>query len=233
MVGFTLPSAGLWEVDGTETQLKNADAIDMQSEKIINLTDPANAQDAVTKNWCETIQTASVLTSLGTQTEILNMGSNKIVSVTDPTLNQDAATKKYVNDQVAITKGTYFWSCNGCDFKAFIPSTDSVNYNSTYGSISAFGNGIVLFAPVYLPHGAVVVSVDVNGNSQATAETWKLLKVSLNGATSTTMANANIGTADTTISSATIDNENNSYYIETSSIDIGDAIHNAIIEYTL
>jgi len=43
----TTPSR--WEVDGTETQLIVADEIDMQSKKIINVTDPAAAQDAATK----------------------------------------------------------------------------------------------------------------------------------------------------------------------------------------
>jgi len=43
-------NAGLWEVDGTETQLKTADEIDMRSKKIINLTDPTGNQEAATKN---------------------------------------------------------------------------------------------------------------------------------------------------------------------------------------
>lgn len=44
---------GLWEVDGTEHELITADEIDMQSKKIINVTDPASAQDAATKNYID------------------------------------------------------------------------------------------------------------------------------------------------------------------------------------
>ena len=48
-----LTNQTLWEVDGTEHQLKTADEIDMQSKKIINVTDPASAQDASTKNYTD------------------------------------------------------------------------------------------------------------------------------------------------------------------------------------
>ena len=49
--------AALWEIDGTETQLKTADEIDMQSKKIINVTDPTADQDAATKKFVDIIRT--------------------------------------------------------------------------------------------------------------------------------------------------------------------------------
>ena len=57
----------LWEVDGTETQLKTADEIDMQSKKILNVTDPTLDQDAATKKYVDDndfwARTGTVLTT--------------------------------------------------------------------------------------------------------------------------------------------------------------------------
>ena len=46
-------SSGLWEIDGTETQLITANEIDMQTKKIINVTDPISDQDAATKKYVD------------------------------------------------------------------------------------------------------------------------------------------------------------------------------------
>lgn len=86
-----------------DVSISPAADISWNSHKITSLADPAAAQDAATKNWCETSQTASALTSLGAQAENLNMNSHQIDNVTDPTAAQDAATKKYVDDNFGAT----------------------------------------------------------------------------------------------------------------------------------
>lgn len=91
----------LWEVDGTETQLVTADEIDMQSKKIINLTDPASAQDAATK--------ASVDANFNTTTGHDHDGS-------------DSKKVIYTNlDLTGITNGHYLYSNAG------VPAGASIN----------------------------------------------------------------------------------------------------------
>ena len=53
--------AGLWEVDGAETQLITADEIDMQTKKIINVVGPAANQDAATKKYVDDLTDPSLL----------------------------------------------------------------------------------------------------------------------------------------------------------------------------
>lgn len=72
-------NTGLWEVDGTETQLKLADAIDMQNYKIINLKDPDNAQDGATKNYVDT----NVYTDSDTNDYLVTEGYIKNWSIGD------------------------------------------------------------------------------------------------------------------------------------------------------
>ena len=94
-------SAGLWEVDGTETQLITADEIDMQTKKIINVVDPTANQEAATKKYVDDQN----LWVVGGQTQLktpypIDMQTQKIIRVVDPTLAQDAATKNYVDNNV-------------------------------------------------------------------------------------------------------------------------------------
>ena len=80
------------------------------------------------------------------------------------------------------------------------------------------------------PNGTIITSVIVHGNAGATEETWDLNRADFAGSKSE-MATANIGTADTSITNPTIDNENFQYYIRTSTLDTADSIFGAIITY--
>ena len=53
IVANTLKKTSMWETDGTETQLITADEIDMQSKKIINVTDCTANQDVSTKKYVD------------------------------------------------------------------------------------------------------------------------------------------------------------------------------------
>jgi hypothetical protein len=100
---------GLWEVDGSETQLIIADGIDMQTEGIINLKDPVANQDAATKKYVDDNNVdglwevdAEQLIMLSA--DQLGMQNQLIEDVLDPVKNQDAATKKYVDDNEVLLK---------------------------------------------------------------------------------------------------------------------------------
>jgi len=75
--------------------------LDMGSEKIVNVADGTNPQDAATKAQIDAIVTGTGFMAVdGTtpMTGVLNMNTHKISGVVDPTANQEAATKKYADD---------------------------------------------------------------------------------------------------------------------------------------
>jgi hypothetical protein len=98
---------GLWEVDGTETQLKTADEIDMQFKKLVNLAHPVGPRDAADREYVdEQISDVAFWELDGTEVQLLvardvDMRSKNLTNVLDPGVDQDAATKKYVDDEDA------------------------------------------------------------------------------------------------------------------------------------
>lgn len=94
----TLPSAVQTNITKLGAQ---AQALDMNSHQINNVTDPTNPQDAATMAYV-TSQTTGMFLPLigGTMTGVINMGNHKITNLTDPTSAQDAATLNYVGTQL-------------------------------------------------------------------------------------------------------------------------------------
>ena len=71
-------------------------------QRITNVADPTNAQDAATKNYVDTTTVASAGDSM---TGALAMGTNKITGLGNPTNAQDAATKTYVDTTTVASAG--------------------------------------------------------------------------------------------------------------------------------
>lgn len=145
----------------------------------------------------------------------------------DPTDDQDAATKKYVDDNIAIPTGTYYWMTPGIAFKPTNPDTDA-HYISD-DVIFSETNDMVFFCPVNLPHGAIVTAAKVRATTETT---WTLYRTTEDG-TDTVMATAAGRTEDTSISSATIDNSTYKYWFKVINVDATYWISNGNITYTL
>lgn len=159
----------------------------------------------------------------------VNFTAHKATNLTDPTEDQDASTKKYVDDRIAILKGTYYWSCPGLHFMAFSPNTDLFLYDGN-GNVRSTSGTLWFQAPVFLPNGAVVTAAVVRASE--TAVVWRLKRVLLTGGFSELMAGGDLNTEDTTINYATIDNSTYSYWFETSTA-METYIFGARIKYTL
>lgn len=123
----------------------------------------------------------------------------------------------------------YFWSCPPNSFQTANPDTDAIIISET--AITSEADGVIFSAPIILPDGANIETIEIFGNAGAGAETWKFIKVSLLDQTNTTITTGNINTSKTT--TEILNNSSNVYMIVTSSLDIGDAIYAAKISYTL
>lgn len=148
------------------------------------------------------------------------------------TVYEKVATEPYVDSKVAIFKGTHWWSCPGIHFDAFSPDIDNVAKESD-GTIRSSADGIFFICAVNLPNGATVTGAILYGNAGAEGETWTLERVHLAAAATGLMAGANIGTEDTSIDAATVDNSAYAYFLKTTSLDTNDIIYGARITYTL
>ena len=126
---------------------------------------------------------------------------------------------------------TSYWSCQGNHFSGVSPDVNDIQYYGDGARVASNADGIALVASVFLPQGAVITAVKVYGNAGASAETYYLLRTPLGGG-GELMATALIGTEDTSITSATVDNSAYTYGLSTTTIDTGDIIYGAKITYT-
>ena len=113
------------------------------------------------------------------------------------------------------------------------PNSDDVTHGVfVINQLLLQAGGISFTCGINLPHGATVTACIVDGSAGTTDEDWKLQFSARDSITATDMATEKFGTEETTIASATIDNENNVYGLSTSGLTNADVIHGARITYT-
>ena len=147
--------------------------------------------------------------------EGINISATLVVSGENASTSNKGIASFNTNDftvssgAVSLKNKTSYWSCSGTNFKALNPDIDNIAYSATVGNVGLTG-ALVLVAPVFLPHGAVVTGAIVWDDD---INTWSLIRITNGSSTASTMATANTGTEDTTITNATIDNNTYNYFM--------------------
>jgi len=155
----------------------------------------------------------------------------------------DALKFETTNTGVAITGSlasltveavTNYWTCAGGHFDAFNPDTNEVQKTSN-GYLKAEENGVNTQCSVSLPHGATVTGVIVYGNAAAVSEeSFNMYRLEFaDGSGDAMSTGTSIGTEDTSIDNAVVDNSLYSYWIYTSSLDTNDEVWGARVTYTI
>ncbi len=130
---------------------------------------------------------------------------------------------------IDLTNKTSFLSINGTEF---LPPTQSSDFTRDITGVITTDVGVLqLRASVHLPHNSVVTECIVYSNDAT--EVWTLSRHPINSdGTANTMATANMNTADSSISDATIDNSTRRYTLGAANQDSGDTVRGALITYT-
>ena len=168
--------------------------------------------------------------------EGIDISTDKVISGEDATTTNKGIASFNTNDfsvssgAVSLKNKTSYYSISGIKFKPKEPDVNDHGYDGDEGRFYSDDAISGAMASVELPHGAVVTSCIVQGGDSA--ETWILGRADNAADNFVTMASGNWNTADTSITSATIDNQNYRYWISTSTIDAADNIYGATIAYT-
>lgn len=111
--------------DGTDSMTGN---LNMNNNKITNVTNGSNSKDAVNYSQLQT----KLSTSGGTMTGPINMGNNKITNVANGTANTDVANVGQMNTKLSLSGGTMSGQISMSNNKITnlangVSSTDAIN----------------------------------------------------------------------------------------------------------
>lgn len=133
---------------------------------------------------------------------------------------------------VSLKGVTKFWSanCTKCNFTGVW--TFGTTFDTNSFALEFQSGDANIWIPVELPEGAVVTACILHGGVASGSLNWNLYREAIGGGAKSSMANAAIDTEDTTISNATIDNQNFHYFIEGVFSGSDGRVNGALITYT-
>jgi hypothetical protein len=135
------------QIDGSNSMAAN---LNFGNNKGINLTNPTNPSDAVTKSYVDNILVGDLQINGGnSMVANLNFGNNRGINLANPTNSQDAATKYYVDNYVG--NPNYLLTNGGNEMLG------NLNFNSN--------KGINLANPVNIGDAVNKLYVDTSDNN--------------------------------------------------------------------
>ena len=125
---------------GVQTMTGN---LDLDSHHIKNVVDPANQQDAATKNYVDLRDSMRLFVCGGTMMCDIQMTDHHITGLADPSENQDAATKWYVDSMRSAVATPV---CGPAIFRQFL-EVGALLAKIPLSVVRAAASGIILADP--------------------------------------------------------------------------------------
>lgn len=151
-------------------------------------------------------------------------GGNVGIGTTTP------STALEVDGVITYATKTYYYAVNNNQFVSENPDIDDVQYGA---ALTITTGTVEVYAPINLPHGAIVKDVIVTGSNSSSQ--WSFIRKTNGSTTTALISNHFVNTTDDTpqASTETIDNSAYTYYILTSALATSEIIYDATISYTM
>jgi hypothetical protein len=202
-----IPSSEEILVDGSNSMLNN---LSLNNNRIVNLANPTNNQDAASKVYCDTnslIVESNCLLINGTNSmeASMDLNNHQIVNLANPTNTQDAATKNYIDNKFNGSN-IFLGNASGSAVTTAVSNT-SLGFESLKSVTTGVNNTAVGYqtltnnnSPNNTAIGFCALKANITGQQN--------VAIGSNALLNNTLASRNIAVGSNTLLSNTLSNQN-------------------------
>jgi hypothetical protein len=202
-----IPSSEEILVDGSNSMLNN---LSLNNNRIVNLANPTNNQDAASKVYCDTnslIVESNCLLINGTNSmeASMDLNNHQIVNLANPTNTQDAATKNYIDNKFNGSN-IFLGNASGSAVTTAVRNT-SLGFESLKSVTTGVNNTAVGYqtltnnnSPNNTAIGFCALKANITGQQN--------VAIGSNALLNNTLASRNIAVGSNTLLSNTLSNQN-------------------------